>query len=79
MTIFAEYEILVKEKFDASYKTLRICEVSERQCIEFANWVQVQGWYYGVNGNYYLQTLGKELMQLTPSQLFNTYKLEQKK
>ena len=79
MTIFEEFEKLVNDKFDASYKTLRICKVSERQCIEFANWIQIEGWYYGVNGNYYYQSLGVKLLELTPQELFEFYKLELKK
>ena len=77
--IFDEYEKLVKETIDSHLKTVKIVEECKRQCIDFANWIQVQGWYYGVNGNYYFQSLGNDVMQLTPSQLFDTYKLETKK
>lgn len=79
MTIFQQYKKVIEEAVKDNYKTLRICEITKKECIEFANWIQIEGWYYGINDKYIYQSLDCKLLELTPDELFEFYKKEKKK
>lgn len=61
---------------DNNFKASEHTELTVNIAIEFANWIQLNGWYYGLNGNYYNDVLFGPKLQMTPQDLFAYYKNE---
>ena len=39
----------------------------------FCNWVQINGWNLGLNGNYFYTTIDNKKIENTPNQLYVLY------
>lgn len=79
MKISEQSVILLDADTSNFYKSKQVCKMIEEESILFCNWVNENGWYYGVNGNYHYQSMICKHTELTPQELYEFYKNELKK
>jgi hypothetical protein len=73
MKLLETYRKLVEADLTHLYKSQKIFDISQKDSINFCNFVQINGWNLGINGNYFHFTITNVKIENTPSQLYALY------
>lgn len=73
MKLLETYRKLVEAGLSHVYKSKEIFDISKKDSINFCNWVQINGWNLGLNGNYFYTTITNEKIENTSDELYTLY------
>ena len=73
MKLLENYRRLLEAEVSQLYKSQKIFDISQKDSINFCNWVQINGWNLGLNGNYFYTTIDNKKIENTPNQLYILY------